>query len=178
MTAEERIAALDGRFVAIYEAARRRRLDAQMGRALLLVVDDVMLFYHGGREPEVIPGMRPPLYDKLKTLSHVSLAIYCLLSGRSGDEAAAPPDLLDELRDYRAQLAATADDLDADEAFEAGLLPHRVEIYARSLGLPRPGHRRRAGAHGRPSGLLPRQRAGPERLLRGRHPRPARRLPR
>lgn len=133
MTAEERIAALDGRFVAIYEAARRRRLDAQMGRALLLVVDDVMLFYHGGREPEVIPGMRPPLYDKLKTLSHVSLAIYCLLSGRSGDEAAAPPDLLDDIRDYRAQLAATADDLDADEAFEAGLLPHRVEIYARSL---------------------------------------------
>ncbi len=133
MTPEERAAALDERFVATYEAARRRRLEAQMHRALLLIVDDVMLFYHRGREPEVISGMRPPPYDRLKTLGHVPLAIYCLLSGRLEDDEPMVPELLDELRAYRAELAATADALDTREVVEAGLLSHPVEIHARSL---------------------------------------------
>ena len=92
MRREERLAELDERFVEIYEAARRRLLDGQKERALLLVNEDYMLFYHGGREPQVITGLRPPLYDKLKSLSHVPLAICCLLTGHTDEDDETLPD--------------------------------------------------------------------------------------
>ena len=113
MTAEDRIAEMDETFVEIYEAVRRRRLDEQMARALIVLHDDTMLFYHGGREPKVITGLRPPLYNKLKTLSHVPLAIYCLSADFCGE--ALTETALAALRDYRDRLATTAEDFDTTQ---------------------------------------------------------------
>jgi len=133
MRGEERLAELDERFVEIYEAARGRLLDGQKERALILVHEDYMLLYHGGREPRVITGLRPPLYDKLKSLSHVPLAIFCLLSDRTVSDQAISQADLDALDEYRKQLASAANDLDTTQETESGLLPHRIDICARAL---------------------------------------------
>jgi len=133
MRREERLAELDERFVEIYEAARRRLLDGQKERALILVNEDYMLFYHGGREPQVITGLRPPLYDKLKSLSHVPLAIFCLLSDRTDSDETISQTELGALDDYRTQLAAAACDLDTSQESDSGVLPHRIDICARAL---------------------------------------------
>jgi hypothetical protein len=133
MTAEERIAALDERFVQTYEATRGRLLDAQKQRALILVTEDYMLFYHRGREPQVIGGLRPPPYDKMKTLGHVPLAIYCLLIEAADDGGTIPPPVMNELKDYRAQLADAAEDFDTTAERASGLLPQSVDIHTRAL---------------------------------------------
>ena len=131
MTAEDRIAELDDRFVQIYEAARRRRIDEQMAHALIVVCDDTMLLYHGGREPKVITGLRPPLYNKLKTLSHVPLAIYCLSAEYCGEPLTG--EALAALRDYRDRLAATADDFDTTQERESAVLSRGIDIFNRSM---------------------------------------------
>jgi hypothetical protein len=132
MTAEERIAALDERFVSIYEATRARLVDAQKTRALIVVIDDRMLLYHGGREPREITGLRPPRYEKLKSLNHVPLAIYCLLQDGIGC-GPLPRSALEALEDYRRQLAASAADFDTTPDVESGLLAHRIEMCERAL---------------------------------------------
>ena len=131
-TGDERIAALDARFVEIYEATRKRLLDRQKERALILVNEDYMLLYHRGRAPQVVTGLRPPLYDKLKTSSHVPLAIYCLLIDHAELGADLPPDIVQALRDYREELARTANDLDTTQDSKDGLLPRRVGIAERA----------------------------------------------
>lgn len=112
MTDETRLAALDARFIELYEATRRCLLGAQKARALLLVTEDSLYFYHGGRAPEVLGGLRPPLYEKLKTVGHVPLAIYCLLCGEVENGAELRSPIRAALRDYRALLASAAPGLD------------------------------------------------------------------
>ena len=52
MTGAQRLAELDERFVAIYEATRRRLLDEQKARAVILIDDDRLLLYlWTGRAP-------------------------------------------------------------------------------------------------------------------------------
>lgn len=133
MTGENRLAALDERFVSIYEATRRRLLDEQKARALILVNGDSMLFYHGGREPEVMTDLRPPLYEKLKTLSHVPLAVHCLLMGECDGGKALPQSVLNALDDYRRQLRASAADFDTTTECGTGILPRKVDILERAL---------------------------------------------
>ena len=136
MTPEERIAALDDRFISIYEATRDRLVDEQKARALIVVIDDRMLLYHGGREPQVITGLRPPLYEKLKTLNHVPLAIYCLLIGDAdadANDATLPQDVLAAVGDYRQQLAASAADFDTTNEVETGILACKVDMFERAL---------------------------------------------
>jgi len=133
MTREQRLAELDDRFVAIYEATRRRLVDEQKARALILIDDDRMLVYHGGAEPRVVTGLRPPLYEKLKTLSHVPLAIYCLLMGEADGGSALSQPLLDALGDYRRTLGAAAGDLDTSEDVAAGVLPRTLDLLERTL---------------------------------------------
>jgi len=133
MTGAERIAELDERFVGIYEAARRRLLDEQLARALVLVKGDQLLLYRGGGQPEVMTGLRPPAYEKLKALGHISLAIYCLLIGRTDDGHALPPAVMSALQDYRRQVAATAADLDVAREVGTGVLSRKVELLERAL---------------------------------------------
>ena len=133
MTSEERLAELDERFVGLYEATRRRLLDEQRARALLIVDEDRMLLFHGGGEPRVLTGLRPPLYEKLKTLSHVPLAIHCLLMGEADGGKALSHAILEALHDYRQQLEASAADLDTTAEFETGILPRKLDMLERSL---------------------------------------------
>jgi hypothetical protein len=133
MTAEERIAALNDRFIGIYEATRRRLVDEQKARALIVVVDDRMLLYHGGSEPQRVADLRPPLYEKLKTLNHVPLAIYCLLAGGAGDGSALPRSVLRVVDDYRRQLTASAADFDTAKDVEAGILAREIGMFERAV---------------------------------------------
>jgi hypothetical protein len=133
MIGVERIAELDERFVGIYEAARHRLLGEQLGRALVLIKDDQLLLYRGGGKPEVMTGLRPPAYEKLKALSHISLAIYCLLVGRTDDGHALPPSVLSALQDYRRQVAAAAADIDVAKEVETGVLSRNVDLRERAL---------------------------------------------
>jgi hypothetical protein len=92
-----------------------------------------MLLFHGGGEPRVLTGLRPPLYEKLKTLSHVPLAIHCLLMGEADGGKALSHAILDALHDYRQQLEASAADLDTTAEFETGILPRKLDMLERSL---------------------------------------------
>jgi len=133
MSGETRLAELDDRFVRIYEATRRRLLDEQKARALIVVSEDSLLLYRGGGTPRVIAGLRPPLYEKLKALSHVPLAIYCLLTGETDGGRALAPSVSRDLSEYRQELGAAAAEFDTTEEFEAGVLPHRLAMFDRSL---------------------------------------------
>jgi hypothetical protein len=132
MTPVERLAELDERFVQIYEAARSRLLDEQKERALIVINDDHMLFFHGSGEPQVIGGLRPPIYDKLKSLNHAPLAIHCLLVDRAGGDDTISPSTLAALDDYRKQLAAAAGDLDVTNEYESGILARELDILGRA----------------------------------------------
>jgi hypothetical protein len=133
MTDENRLVALDDRFVDIYEAARRRLLDDQKARALIVVDGDSMVLYHGGGEPQVIAGLRPPLYEKLKTVSHVPLAVFCLLAGYGDDGTSLEPAALSALQDYRQQLRSSAAELDTTAEFEIGVLSREIAVPDRAL---------------------------------------------
>ena len=133
MTGETRLAAVDERFVRIYGATRRRLLDDQKARALIVVSEDSLRLYHGGKEPRVIAGLRPPLYEKLKALSHVPLAIYCLLMGETDGGRTLAQSVASDLHDYRQQLGAAGADFDTTKEFETGVLPHRLGMFDRSL---------------------------------------------
>ncbi len=133
MTGETRISELDDRFVSIYEAARRRLIDEQQARALIVIKDDDMLLYHGDSRPDVMTGLRPAPYDKLKALGHVPLAIYCLLVGHTDDGKALPQSVLDALADYRRQVAAAGTVLDTTAETAAGVLPRTLGMLERAL---------------------------------------------
>ena len=133
MTGQQRIAELDEHFVGIYEAARRRLLDEQKTRALIIVNEDQMLLYRGGVEPEVMSGLRPPLYDKLKALGHVPLAIYCLLVGYADADKPLPRAALSALHEYRQRIAAARADLDTTKEVESGILPRNVDMFEQAL---------------------------------------------
>ncbi len=99
---------LDACFVQIYEDARERVLAAQKQKALIVIDDDVLLLYRTGHDVERFPGLRPPLYTKMKTLCHMPLAVYCLLPAGAG--APLSRDRLDAIAAYRAATAAAADE--------------------------------------------------------------------
>lgn len=101
----ERLAELDDRFVDAYEAARQRLVDAQKARALIILHEDEMVFYHGDRAPRTFTGLRPPIYGTLKVFGHIPLAVFCLLTGWGPHGETLPHAALDGIRDYRGELA-------------------------------------------------------------------------
>jgi hypothetical protein len=129
MSDESNLERLDRRFTEIYEAARARVLERQKQRALIVIDDDVLLLYRTGHPVEQFPGLRPPLYVKMKTLGHMPLAVYCLLN----EDAGRP--LTQERRaaiaGYRATLEAAADDLDTQAVVSRGLLPRPNLVVAK-----------------------------------------------
>jgi len=133
MTAEERIAALDDRFISIYEATRRRLVDEQKASALIVIAEDRMLLYHGNRAPQQIADLRPPLYEKLKTLNHVPLAIFCLLTDGAEDGNALPQSDLSAVDDFRRQLKASAADFDTAMDVETGILACKIGMFERTV---------------------------------------------
>ena len=122
---------LNERFAAMYEATRRNLVDAQKQIALLVIEGEEMLLFHRGREPEVITGLRPPLYTKLKILGHVPLAIFSRLTMEAGAAALSGTTQAD-LAAYRDRLRDCAADLDTSGEAESGALPRPMTICDRS----------------------------------------------
>jgi hypothetical protein len=129
MSDESNLERLDRRFTEIYEAARARVLERQKQRALIVIDDDVLLLYRTGHPVERFPGLRPPLYVKMKTLGHMPLAVYCLLHEDTGKPLS--QEKRAEVGAYRATLEACAGDLDTREEVASGLLPRPNLILAK-----------------------------------------------
>jgi len=129
MDSADLLAQLDQRFVDIYEAARGLEVDRQKQRALIVMQDDAVLLYRHDRAMERFPGLRPPLYDKMKTVGHIPLGVYCLLYDRTGrplEDARAA-----QLSDYRAAIEAASSALDTREQAKAGILPAPSPVLAK-----------------------------------------------
>jgi hypothetical protein len=124
---------LDACFVQIYEDARERVLAAQKQKALIVIDDDVLLLYRTGHDVQRFPGLRPPLYTKMKTLGHMPLAVYCLLHEGAG--APLSRDRLDAIAAYRAAIDAAATELRTDEEVAQGLLPQPSRICAMACAM-------------------------------------------
>jgi hypothetical protein len=117
---------LDACFVQIYEDARARVLAAQEQKALIVIDDDVLLLYRTGHDVQRFPGLRPPLYTKMKALGHMPLAVYCLL--HEGTGAPLSQERLNAISAYRMAIDAAAKELDTHEEVAQGLLPRATRI--------------------------------------------------
>jgi hypothetical protein len=127
MSDSDQLAQLDRRFMDIYEAARARVVERQKHIALIVIQDDDLLLYRHGHALERFPGLMPPLYNKMKTLGHIPLGVFCLLHGHAGADL--PRETLEEVKAYRAALGSAAEDLQTQEEANAGNLPAPSEIY-------------------------------------------------
>ena len=123
---------LDARFVQIYEAARAERVVHEQKRGLIVVQDDVMLLFRGDEPVRAFTGLEPPLYNKMKTLGHIPLAIFCLL--HAVEDGPLSRSLKGRLVSYRALLDSAGGDLDVAEDVAAGILPRPIAILAMASG--------------------------------------------
>jgi hypothetical protein len=122
---------LDERFVRIYEAARAERLAHEKRKGLIVVQDDVLLLYRGDEPVRQFTGLEPPLYDKMKTLGHVPLAVFSLL--HAVDDGPLSPSLKARLVSYRRLLDSAGAALDVGDEVKAGILPRPVDIHAMAM---------------------------------------------
>ena len=117
----ERLEQLDHRFVEIYEETRAKVVEQQQQKALIVIQDDLLLLYRHNHPLQTFPGLQPPLYNKMKTLGHVPLAVFCLLCDHKGGLFTA--EILAGISAYRAALQSAAEDLDTSEEARQGILP-------------------------------------------------------
>jgi hypothetical protein len=122
---------LDARFVQIYEAARIERVAHERRKGLIVVQDDTMILFRGDEPPRQFTGLEPPLYNKMKTLGHIPLAIFCLL--HVVQDGPLSRSLRGRLVSYRALLARALPDLDVGEEVAAGILPRPVAIDGEAM---------------------------------------------
>ncbi|MEZ5829471.1 MAG: hypothetical protein R3D01_14330, partial [Hyphomicrobiales bacterium] len=120
---------LDQRFVDIYKATRTKVVERQKQIALIVIQDDDLLFYREGHALERFSGLMPPLYNKMKTLGHMPLGVFCLLHDHTGTTL--PQDVLEEAKTYRDMIKAAAGALDTQDDAKAGALPAPSPIYAK-----------------------------------------------
>ena len=119
---------LDNRFVTIYEAARAERLAHEKRKGLIVISEDVLLLYRGDEPVRQFTGLEPPLFNKMKTLGHVPLAVFCLL--HAVHDGPLSPSLKARLVSYRALLGSAGAALDVTPEVAAGILPGPVTIPA------------------------------------------------
>jgi len=131
MEDSDKLAQLDQHFVDIYEVARAKVLERQKHEALIVIQDDDLLFYRTGNALERFSGLMPPLYNKMKTLGHIPLGVFCLLHDHTGN--ALPKVVLDEVKDYRRRIADADAALDTDEEAKTGILPAPSPIVAKVM---------------------------------------------
>jgi hypothetical protein len=129
----EKLSHLDQCFVDIYEAARAKMVERQKEEALIVIQDDDLLLFRRDRALERFPGLMPPLYDKMKTLGHLPLAVFCLLHDHA--DAALPESVLAEAESYRAGLESAGSALDTHEETKAGILAGPCRIYHKVTAL-------------------------------------------
>src|SRR5262245_14124666 len=104
---------LDARFVQIYEATRAERVAHEQRRGLIVVRDDVMLLFRGDEPVRQFTGLEPPLYNKMKTLGHIPLTIFCLL--HAVNDGPVSRSLKGRLVSYRALLDSAGSELEISE---------------------------------------------------------------
>jgi hypothetical protein len=119
---------LDARFVQIYGVARAERVAHEQRRGLIVVRDDVMLLFRGDEPVRQFTGLEPPLYNKMKTLGHIPLAIFCLL--HAVNDGPLSRSVRGRLVSYRALLDSAGREFDLTEEIEAGILPRPIAIHA------------------------------------------------
>ena len=127
MDGREQLEHLDQRFVDIYEASRADVVERQKEIALIVVHNDDLMLYRHDRAMERFTGLQPPLYDKMKTMGHMPLGVYCLVHDLAGRPL--PEARLDQLTDYRAAIEAAKPALDTTEQAKAGILPKPSPVY-------------------------------------------------
>jgi len=121
------LADLDQRFVDIYEATRAKVVERQKEIALIVILNDDLMLYRHDRAMERFTGLRPPLYDKMKTVGHMPLGVYCLLHDQTGRPLEEPR--LAQLTDYRDAIKAAAPAPDTTEQAKAGILAGPSPVY-------------------------------------------------
>jgi hypothetical protein len=126
MPGSDRLAHLDQCFVDIYEAARAKVVERQKQIALIVIDDDDLLLYRGDRALERFSGLMPPLYNKMKTLGHIPLAVFCLLHTHTNEPL--PESVLAQIAAYREAIEAAAAELDTREEAQAGILLRPSDI--------------------------------------------------
>ena len=107
-------------------------VERQKEIALVVILNDDLMFYRHDRAMERFTGLRPPLYDKMKTVAHMPLGVYCLLheqTGRPLGEAR-----LAQLADYRDAIKAAAPVLESTEQAKAGFLPGPSPVFGKVTG--------------------------------------------
>jgi chorismate mutase len=127
MDNSDKLAQLDQHFVDIYEAARANVVERQKQVALIVIDNDDLLLYRHGCALERFPGLMPPLYNKMKTLGHMPLGVFCLVYDHADEQLSG--ERLAQISSYRDAIEAAAGELDTREDAGAGILPNPSEIY-------------------------------------------------
>ena len=120
---------LDQRFVDIYEATRSAVVEGQKEIALIVIDDDDLMLYRHDHPMERFTGLRPPRYDKMKTLGHLVLGVYCLVRDQTGEPLSGTR--LAQITSYRDAIKAAAGALDTANETATSILPEPSPVYDR-----------------------------------------------
>ncbi len=129
----EQLEQFDQIFAKIYEGTRARTVEQQQKKALIVIDGDELLLYRRNHPVQRFPGLQPPLYNKMKTLGHVPLAIYCLLYDQT--DKLLTDDVLANVSAYRAAIERNARNLDTSEEADRGTLRQPSLICAKATAL-------------------------------------------
>ena len=127
----ERLEQLDHRFVEIYEETRAKVVEQQKESGLIVIDDDVLLLYRRNHPTQRFPGLKPPIYTKMKTLGHIPLAAFCLFCDHMGGRLATGS--LAKISEFRGALELSAEDLDTSDEVQQGILPKPSPVYAKVI---------------------------------------------
>jgi hypothetical protein len=127
----ERLERLDHRFVEIYEETRAKVVEQQKESGLIVIDDDVLLLYRRNHPTQRFPGLKPPIYTKMKTLGHIPLAAFCLFCDHTGGRLTTG--LLAKISEFRGALESSAEDLDTSDEVQQGILPKPSPVYAKVI---------------------------------------------
>jgi hypothetical protein len=127
----ERLERLDHRFVEIYEETRAKVVEQQKESGLIVIDDDVLLLYRRNHPTQRFPGLKPPIYTKMKTLGHIPLAAFCLFCDHMGGRLATGS--LAKISEFRGALESCAEDLDTSDEVQQGILPKPSPVYAKVI---------------------------------------------
>lgn len=118
---------LDQRFVDIYEATRSALVERQKEIALIVIDDDDLMLYRHDHPMERFTGLRPPRYDKMKTLGHLVLGVYCIVRDQTGEPLSGTR--LAQITSYRDAIKAAAGALDTANETATSILPEPSPVY-------------------------------------------------
>src|SRR4051812_6751064 len=127
----ERLERLDHRFVEIYEETRAKLVEQQKETALIVIDDDVLLLYRRNHPIQRFLGLKPPIYTKMKTLGHISLAAFCLFCDHKSGRLTAG--LLAKITEFRGALESSAEELDTSDEVQQGILPKPSPVFAKVI---------------------------------------------